>query len=250
MRSIIGLFVLAVLGFYIAWPAYSGYRIKTALDTDNAELLAAKIDFDGVRQTLRPAVTAEVDKALTAAIRQGGADNEALLTQLKTQMMPKVVDSALVGVLTPETVLRMHREGGDYKATLARIISEKVGAGSLGALGGAVGAEAGTVGTVLGKLGKLAEAAGIDPGKALGGLLGKKEQGAPAPGTTGPGSGGGSATGRRPFGLANIKRFTLNGPFGYSIGIAKDATASEPDVTADLAFTGGDWKVVGIRPKS
>ena len=242
MKTIIGLLIAGVLGFYVAWPAYTGYRIKTALDTDNADLLAAKIDFDRVRTSLRPAVTTEVEKAMTAAIRQGGADNEPLLQQLKTQLMPRVIETALTTVVTPESVLRIHREGGNYKATLAKIIAEKAGSG-LGALGGE---DAAGLGRVIGRLGRAAEAAGFDPGKALGGLLGNKGP-APAPA---PDSGDGAAAApRKSFGLANIKRFAMNGPLGYSVGIARDAASSEPDVTADIAFTGGDWKVVGIRPR-
>ena len=111
--------------------------------------------------------------------------------------------------------------------------------------------DAGTVGNVLGKLGKIAEAAGIDPGKALGGIFGKKEA-PPGPVEKAPDPKPAPADGtaaRKPFGMANIKSFSFNGPLGYSIGIAKDATASVADITADLSFTGGDWKVVGIRPR-
>ena len=246
MRTFAGLVVAALFCFYAAWPAYTGYRIKTALDTDNPELLAAKIDFDSVRTSLRPAVTAEVEKAMATAIKQGGGDNEALLNQIKVQMMPKVIDTAMTNIVTPETVLRMHREGSDYKATLARIVSEKLASGGLGALRGLLGGGSDTGGgDVLGKLGKLA---GIDPAKALGGLLGKKGE----PAVMAPGSSetpAGATAPRKPFGLANIKVFSLTGPAGYSIGIARDAASTEPDVTAGLAFTGGDWKVISIRPR-
>lgn len=251
MRTIIGLVVLAVLGFYVAWPGYSAYRIKTALDTDNAELLAAKVDFEQVRASLKPAVTAEVEKAMTAAVQQGGAANEALLQQLKGQVMPKVVDSALTAIVTPESILRFHRER-DYKATLAKIIAEKMGAGSLGALTGAAGGGAAggaRIGDVIGGIGK---ATGIDPGKMLGGLFGKKEPAAETspPAGTAKAAGGDSGEAAKPkFSLANIKSFSMSGPLGFAVGVAKDPAATLPDLTADLAFTGSDWKLVGLRPR-
>ena len=241
MFRILGIIVVALLGFYVAWPGYSAYRIKTALDTGDAALLAAKVDFDGVRTSLRPAVTTEVEKAMTAAVQAGGAGNEPLLQQLKGQVMPKVVEGALAAVVTPESILRILREGNDYKVTLIKIIGEKMGSGGLGALTGAPNGGGG-FGDLIGK------ATGIDAGKALGGLFGKKDGApAPAPVTDSADNAGGAA--KRTFTMANVKSFAINGPLGFSIGIAKDPAATAADVTADLAFTGGDWKVVGLRPR-
>ncbi|MFX4658456.1 hypothetical protein ABTA71_19480, partial [Acinetobacter baumannii] len=90
-------------------------------------------------------------------------------------------------------------------------------------------------------------ALGVDPGKILGGSpapAAPSPAPAPVPSAAGP---GGQATS---FSLSNVKRFALTGLAGYSIGIAKDPAASEPDVTIDLAFQGGDWKLVGLRPKT
>lgn len=249
MGRILGLILIGLLGFYVAWPAYSGYRIKTALDANDAAVLSAKIDFDSVRESLRPAVSVEADKAVTAAIERSGGDNRALLEQVKTQLMPKVVETALTSVVTPETLLRINREGGDIKKTIADIVAEKLGgAGGVGVLAGALGgADAKAAGGLLGTLGKAAEGAGIDPGKVLGGLLGKTGGGSdPAP----PSAQAPTGVGDKPkFGLSNIKSFGMNGPLGFSVGIAKSATATEADGTVDLAFTGGDWKIVGVRPR-
>lgn len=244
MGRILSIILLALVGFYVAWPAYSGYRIKTALDTADASLLAAKIDFDGVRDGLKPAVSFEVDKALTAAIQKGRGNNTALLEQVKVQAMPKIVETALSAVVTPETLLRIYREGGDIKMTIADIVAEKLGgAGGLGGLGGVLGAADATgAGGLLGTLGKAAQGAGIDPGKILG-ELGTKDtapEAAPAPAASGEPT---------KIGLSNIKSFGMNGALGFSIGVAKNATASQPDVTLDMAFTGGDWKIVGVRPR-
>lgn len=237
MGRLVGLLVVVLLGFYVAWPAYSLMSVKNALNTENVPLLAAKVDFPSVRQSLTPAVTAEVEKAAAAAVTQGGADNAALLGQLKTQMVPKIVELALATIVTPESLMRIYREGGDMRKTISDIVSEKMGGGS-GGLGGLAG--------VLGGGNGPQKAGGLNDllGGKLGGLLGKKEPPAPvaAPVAARPGAKGS-------FSMANIKRFSMTGPLGFSVGVAKDAAATLPDVETDLAFTGFDWKIVGVRPR-
>lgn len=239
MSRIIGLLVLAVLGFYVAWPAYSVMRIKNAVETDNVPLLAAKVDFPSVRVSLTPAVTAEAEKVVAAALAKSGGDNGALMGQLKAQMMPKIVELALNTIVTPESLMRIHREGGDVRKTIKDIVQEKMGAGGLGALAGVLGggdAKAGGLGDLIG-------------GK-LGGLFGKKDAGGPAvstePGVAAPGLPQTKAV----YGIANVKRFAITGPASYSIGVAKDQAAVVPDVEADIAFSGLDWKIVGVRPRT
>jgi Protein of unknown function (DUF2939) len=236
MGRILAILVVALLGFYVAWPAYSLMSVKNALNTENVPLLAAKVDFPSVRQSLTPAVTAEVEKAAAAAVTQGGADNAALLAQLKTQMVPKIVEVALATIVTPESLMRIYREGGDMRKTISDIVAEKMGGGSLGALAGALGGGGGQ------KPGGLNDLLG---GK-LGGLLGKKETaGQPVPDATPAAKPGAKAS----FSTANIKRFAMTGPLGFSVGVAKDPAATLPDVETDLAFTGLDWKIVGVRPR-
>lgn len=60
MRKLIAVAILALAGFYVAWPAWSGYQIRNAFLTDDVALLAHKVDFPLVRQSLRPVVAAEV----------------------------------------------------------------------------------------------------------------------------------------------------------------------------------------------
>lgn len=243
MRSLIALLLLGLLGFYIAWPAYSGYRIKQALDTSNPDLLAAKIDFESVRSSLVPAVTAEVHKQITTSLKAAG-NNSEVVVQIEKQMLPKIIPPALAAIVTPETLLRIYSDGRDFKTVLTEIIREK--AQVVGGLGGLLngvtsgdGQPKGGLGDLLGAAGK---ALGVDPGKILGG------DPAPAPAAP-PASAPSGSRGTASFSLANIKRFALNSLASYSIGIAKDPSASEPDVTIDLAYQGGDWKLVGLRPK-
>ncbi len=35
----------------------------------------------------------------------------------------------------------------------------------------------------------------------------------------------------------------------FEIGVAKDAKAAESDVLVEMRFVGGDWRVVGVKPK-
>ena len=53
----------------------------------------------------------------------------------------------------------------------------------------------------------------------------------------------------RRLGLANIKSYRITGPLTLSVGVAREAAATEPDVTAELEFSAGGWKVVGIVPR-
>jgi len=47
----------------------------------------------------------------------------------------------------------------------------------------------------------------------------------------------------------NIKSYRITGPLGIEVGVAHDPAATTPDVLVELAFTGGDWKVVSILPQ-
>ena len=78
---------------------------------------------------------------------------------------------------------------------------------------------------------------------------GRKSADAPAGDSRPTTQGGGAEAAPQKLGLANIKGFRLTGPFALAIDIAHDPAAREPDITAELAFIGGDWKVVGLVPR-
>lgn len=257
MSRLFALIILALVGFYVAWPAWSGYQIKAALDAGDTTTLARKIEFERVRASLRPAVAAEVEKSLAAAVSASGQP-PATLDKLKSEAMPKLVDMALNGLVTPEGVARIYRERKDIKTAVATIVAENLaspeGLVLLGSIAGSLSTDKASVGNVLGQLGKLAEQSGVDTGKLLGGLFGKPKGGAeqvaggksPAASTPTPAS----PSSDNGFGIDNIKSFAMSGPTGYVIGVAKDKAARAPEVLAEMAFTGGDWKLVGIVPKT
>ncbi len=72
MKRLMTLLVLIGLAFYGAWPAYSGYTIKSALAAKDSETLSAKIDFPSVRESMRPAVSAKVETSLAKSLKKAG----------------------------------------------------------------------------------------------------------------------------------------------------------------------------------
>ena len=112
MKRLIGLLIVAAAAFYVVWPAYSGYQIKTALDSHDADGLRARVDFESVRDSMRPAITAKVETTLDNAAEKAGPASAKIYTALKSQVMPKIVEAALARAVTPETLIRIHEERG------------------------------------------------------------------------------------------------------------------------------------------
>lgn len=240
MRRILFLALLAAVGFWVAWPAYSGYRINNALKGGDAAALAGKIDFDSVRASLRPTVGAEVAKRLDEVMARSGAGGAVLAGDIKTQLLPKFIDGALVALVTPESIIRIYRDGGAAKDAIGRIIAEQMGkSGGIGAVLGGGGGAAG----------------GLDKLGGLGGLIGGGRKSPVRDVTdepaTQPGAGPATKSPASPssYGLGNIKSFAFDGPFRMRAGVAKDAAATAPDLTAEMSFTGADWKLTGLVPR-
>lgn len=243
MRSLGSIGFLAVLAFYVAWPAFSGYEIKSSLDGRNVEGLTARIDFPSVRASLKPAVAAKVDKVLTDALRKTGAGAGPLTDQLKARVMPPIVDGVLASLVTPEMMIRIHASGKSLKEVVDGLVAERA-AGSGGG-GGLTIVSGDTSSGAQSRLEEIAGALGLDANKALGGLGAKKAtetDTAAVPPLTAKGDGKGVPK----YGLGNIKHFSLTGPLGLSVGVARDAAARKPDLTADLSFVDGTWKLTGL----
>jgi len=257
VRRVLALVVLAAIGFWGVWPAYSGWRIHGALKDGNADVLATKIDFDSVRASLRPSVGAEVEKRVTEALAKAGPGGALLGADIKSQVVPKLVESALATLVTPQNLIRIYREGGAAKDAIGRIMAEQMGkSGGLGGLPGGTGANgsAGALGEIVKGLGGIAGGASGAGGTlgGLGGLLGggKSPVTDVTSGSDKPAAGADAKTAAPPsYGLGNIKSFGFNGPLGMSVGVAKDPAAKEADVTADISFTGLDWKLTGLKPR-
>jgi Protein of unknown function (DUF2939) len=241
MKRILSLLIVAAALFYIAWPAYSGVAIKAALDGRDASGLRERVDFDAVRDSMRPAITTKVETALDAAAEKAGPSAAKIYAALKTQMMPKIVEASLQRIVTPETLIRVHAERGTIKDIMNKMIGDQVSnsGGSGGALGALASAFAGT------GAGSGAEKPDrFDAGKLIGGLFGAKgNNAAEAPPVDASGPAKSSVTWR------NIRGAGLDGPLGVYVRLSKDPAATEPDITATMSFRGSGWVLTGLEPR-
>jgi hypothetical protein len=194
--------VLLLGGFYVAWPAWSARQINQAIAARDSAALARKIDFPRVRERAKPIVAAEMERSVDAIRQKAGPIGGAIAGQIKASLGTRIVDAAVDGLLTPDNVIDMVRQGQDFRKAMRRVSERTGGAGGGGTPRGAA-----------------------DP---------------PAPGQAGE---------PRRLGLANVKGLRLTGLTSLAIDVARDAAAGEPDVTVEMAFTGGDWRVVGLLPR-
>jgi hypothetical protein len=274
MKKIILLAILAAVGFYVAWPAFSGYQIHSALASGDAKALAGKIDFASVRQSMRAPVLAKIDDRLAGFMKGLGPAAGALGgKQIAKDKIEAIVDGALAEVIEPARIVSIYGKGGDYAGAMQEAVVKQIdklggvgalfggGKGSGGApaaggggfggikLPGGLGNAAGKLGGLMGGgnnipglpggAGDLIGKLGLDAGKIAQMLFPKGAQKSVAPGA---GAGGSS------FGLSNIKSFGFAGPLGLQMGVAGSAAAKGPDVTAGMEFRGFDWKVTRLEP--
>lgn len=212
---VLSLLVLALLGFYVAWPAWSARQIRQAIAAEDAVTLAAKIDFPRVRESVRPIAAAQVARSMERLQRESGPLGAAIAGTLNKSLGTQLADAAVNSILTPTNVIRMVREGTD----LRRAIDSAAGRDIRRTTGRSAGA--------------------AEPGGDTG-------RGGDAPK---PGEPKAVDKPRGAFGLANIKSYRITGPLRLSVAVARDPAATEPDLTAELEFSGFDWKVVGLVPR-
>lgn len=226
--------VIALAAFYVAWPVWTGYRIREAIETGNAALLEDKVDFPSVRVTMRPVLKSELERSLTAGQDRGGLGG-LIASQLKGDRVDRLLDAAIATVVTPEAVIRTVREGRSVRELSERILKgrttgEQGEATQRGGIGGVLGQIAGRSQT--------GDARGSQPPAQEP----SKQSASPPAKQAEPGA-------KRRLTLANIKSFAIEGPLAFSFGVARDVEKAEPDVVVKLAFTSFDWRVVGVLPQ-
>jgi hypothetical protein len=245
MKSLGTLLFLALIAFYVAWPAYSAYEIRNGLEKKDPTLLEAKIDFTRLRASLRPAVSVAVEKAMKAALKKAGPAGGQLTDELRAKLMPRVVDAALAVLVTPETLIRIHAEGTDLKKVIDGIVAQS--AAQPGGIGDLIVVDPATgKSDALGTLGKIAEQFGIDPKAVLGGLKGNDT---PEEAGTTEQSVVSEHKVALGYGFDNIKSLGLDGPLGLELGVARDPKSRQADLTAQMSFVDGDWKLTGLVPR-
>lgn len=246
-RSLGSVVFLAVLLFYVAWPLYAGYEIKSSLEAADTAGLSARIDFPSVRTSLRPAVAKKVDAVVTDALLKGGTAGGALADQLKARVMPRIVDGVLAALVTPEMLIRIHASGKSFKEAIDGMVLER--ASQAEGFGGLLIVPGDEAGGGKSKIEEIAGAFGIDTKKVLGGGIGAttaEAESGEAPAALPAKSGGGE---RPKYGLGNIKHFSLTGPFGLSVGVARNPNARKPELTAEMRFVDGTWMLTGLVPQ-
>lgn len=272
MKRIIALLIVLLLAFYVAWPGWTAWQISSAIKARDAATLERKIDFPGVRLSLRPAAEQKIGEIYDRFQQQASPGAAVIIGGIKKDVIPKIAETALTGLVTPDNLIRVANDGRSLKDSAEQILREQVqkiglpglgGANPAGAAGGANPAGAaggrpnlpGGLGQVIGQIGgrlglDTKQLPGLGGGPGDVGAAGARQPeppAQPAP-STGPEAAGSANAQQEKFSLANIKRFSFLGPLGFEIGIAKDKTTNEPDVIAEMRFVGGDWRVTGVRP--
>ena len=152
VKRLVALVVVGLIGFYVAWPAWSGYRIATALSSQDETALAGKVDFPAVRESLRPVALSEVGKRIDKEAGAFGPLAQAMGGDLKNQMTAKLVDQVLSVLVTPQSVIRLAQEGGEIGASIEKAVTDA--AGKMGGAGGISGGGATGSGALSGVFGQ------------------------------------------------------------------------------------------------
>ncbi|MFV0297912.1 MAG: DUF2939 domain-containing protein [Hyphomicrobiaceae bacterium] len=135
----VGLIVLALIGFYVAWPAWAGRQIALAVETNDPVLLARKIDFPAVRENAKPMIQAEMNRQLGQVQGQEGSIGAVILGQLRNGAGEKLVQAAVDSLLTPQHVIDMVRHGRDLRRIVRGIREERAPAQGTGQAAGTDG---------------------------------------------------------------------------------------------------------------
>lgn len=245
------LFLLVVLagGFYVGWPAFSAYQLHSGLTGGDPQLVAQKVDFASVRESLKPAVEAQVRSEISRLANASGSGTE----QIVEPMVPQITEQVLATVVTPENAVRLAQGTGTVTQRVQAMVREQVQAvGSVtGGLIDRLRSQSG--GGQRDQTGGFGALSGLTSGQAadrvregLAGTFGADQPAGTPPAETAPSGEAGDTS----FGFANIKSFEVTGPLSFAIGVAQDTAAAEPDVTAEIGFREFDWKLIGLRPNT
>ncbi len=238
MKRLLLIILFALLAFYIAWPAISAWQIHGAIEAEDPARLATKVDFPSVRESMRPAVERKITEKIEE-LKSGGGSTAAIVAGLvRGGLLENVTTVVLQSIVTPENMIRLVREPGTLPEKIDRIVKRQMGSAGIGQPAGRLGSGSGAVGSIVKNLNT---ASGVrDVVKTIGGDK--------AEGKTGSVKNREGGSGAPRLGLANIKSFGFAGPFAFDIGLARDASAAAPDLTARMEFKEFDWKLSRVVP--
>lgn len=272
MKRLILLIVVLLAGFYVAWPAFSGYRIYQGLEGNDPAVLATKIDFPSVRRSMRGPVLSQVNTRIETVMKDLGPATQLLGDQIPRDNIEKIIDGALETVVSPEKIAEIYSRGGDLNAAIKDAVLNEIDkmGGLLAVLkldkvlgGGETESDDKTAdgGTTIGGFKVPGALGGLLKDKrvreAIGGVVGKialdPEKLAaklfPSRGPDGAGGRGATgASGKPSYGIDNVKSFGFNGPFAMQVGLARSPAADKPEVTTEMAFQNYDWRITKMTP--
>jgi hypothetical protein len=107
--------VLALAGFYVAWPAWTARQIRNAIEANDPAALERRIDFVSVRARAKPLVAAQMQRTVEDLKQRAGPFGAAIAGQLQESLGGKIADAAIERILTPENVVRIVRQGKDLR---------------------------------------------------------------------------------------------------------------------------------------
>jgi Protein of unknown function (DUF2939) len=212
-KPLAAIIVFLLLAFYVFWPSCSVYQIYGAVKTKDAETLGRKIDFPAVRASLRSAAVQKISELYDRPQSQLPS-SPVLVARIKQEAALRIVDALLERLVTAQNLIRVASEGGQLKESVERQLRDHI------SVGGAIAGRADPDSSGVGKQGSVIRT--IAP-----------EEARPAP----------------RYGLRNVKSFGMLSPLRFEIGVAKYASATEADLTAELSFTGTDWKLTAVNPR-
>lgn len=258
MKKLLALIVVALLGFYVAWPAYTGYAIHAALEAEDSNVLAQKIDFPQVRESIREPVMLKLDARLGEMLKDFGPALGITRDQIKMDSIENIVTASLEDVVSPEKLGSVYKNGGDFTGAVQTAVLRRIDqAGGLMELlnlgnanqdatdddqqSGSLDFSNGLGGLLKNKnarkiFGQVAQQLGGSGGLSADALFPKRKSAAK------------SGSGDRSFDFANVKHFGFVGPLAMELGVAADRDAPEADVTARMSFQNMDWKVTRLEP--
>ena len=272
MRRLLLFVLFLAIAFYVAWPAFTGYRIHASLDAQDPRALERSIDFESVRGSMRQPVLDQLNTRIDSVIGGLGPIANVIKDKIPTQRIEQIVDGALESAVTPERVVEVYSEGGDFSdAIKTAVLAEIDKQGGMAALFGIKGdssdaefpgsgensgrSSGGGGNGLTGQLGKLFGNDNVR--KVIGKVTGKVSFDSKDlaeklfPGFSPPKAQQRSTpTGGKPdgFGFSNVKSFGFAGPLAMQLGVARDTAAKGPDVTAEMAFHNYDWRVTKLTP--
>lgn len=115
MKTLIAVAVVLALGYVIAAPYLTAYRIQSAADAGDSAGVAEHIDFESVRESLRPQVQ---DRVAEGAAHAAGGD-AGLAAALGTAG-GALADRAVDAYVTPEGITRLVQGETDPSGPVAQ----------------------------------------------------------------------------------------------------------------------------------